>query len=668
MMEIHQTSIDPQTAPRWRIAAAAAIIVAAGLVAYFNSFFGQFIYDDVYLTEKNPDVRQLWPPTMLWYDTSAIVWATFSINYALGGFNPVGFHAVNLGIHILASLVLFGVVRRTLLNRRFGGRFDRSATALAGSVAVLWVVHPLCTQAVTYIIQRRESLMGLFYLLTVYLAIRAFDSPQRSRWWLVAAIATCTLGMRSKPVMVTAPVMVLLYDCLFAGRNLRGILRARWWFYLALAATWYLLLPNVPRFHEQGTGMAHLDLTMWNYAMTQFGVILRYLSLAVWPVGQCIGYDWPTAETAARIVPPAVIVLGLFGATIWALFRHPPWGYAGAWFFVILAPTSSFMVIGIPIFEHRMYLSLAAVIAILVLGAYCLGGRVTRRISLSPETLRWVGVGSVVFLAVGLTGLTIDRNTDYYSSERMWADVIESYPTNGLAHFNYAVALAETGQTDKAIFHHRLAIELFPRFARAHNNLGLLLADKGKVDQAIEHYRLAISSDPEMVSTYHNLGLALEGKGLTTSAEESYRHALSIRSDYPQAHNSLGVLLYRRGEYRKAAERYRLALKSEPDFIEALSNLAWLLSACGDEDLRDGSRAVALATRACRATEFQHPGMLEVLSAAYAENGRFDEAIRTAAQALKLIDSQSLPRTAKRLTELIAQYKQSRPCRDAPPN
>ena len=602
----------------------------------------------------------------LWSDPSAVLWATFSVNYVLGGFAPAGYHAVNLAIHIAASLLILGIVRRTLLSERLGGRFDGAATALAGSAALLWVVHPLGTQAVTYIIQRRESLMGMFYLLTVYLAIRGFGSPTR-RWWLMGAVVACWVGMRCKPVMVTAPVIVLLYDWMFIDRKLTSILRRRWLFYAALALSWILLAPNTSRLADRGMGMAHLDLSMWDYAMTQFGVILRYLSLSFWPAGQCLEYQWPVARTASRIVAPAIVICSLVALTLWGLIRRRPSGFIGAWFFVILAPTSSFVVIAIPIFEHRMYLSLAAVIVLVVVGGFVVGSKICARWSISPSrsgpaTLVLVGV-----IATALTAATINRNTRYYSALWMWADVLESCPDSVHGNYNYAVQLERAGELDRAIEHYRKATELLPRFAQAHNNLGLLLAGKGRLNEAIEHYRRAIETHPEMVSVHHNLGLALQAGNLLDQAAESYRQALSLRPDHPGVHNSLGALHYRRGQYAAAADEYRLALKSDSALVDAMSNLAWLLSACPDDKLRDGPQAVKLATKACSATEYNRPGLIAVLSVAYAECGQFDRAVQAAHAARKLIAPGTRVQTSQLLDRLIRCYRERRPWRDSAP-
>ena len=237
-----------------RLWVAAAAIVAAGLCAYANSFSGAFVFDDTPAIVENPHVKTVRPltrsmsaPPEVTVSGRPIAAFTLAINYALAPIDvrdvmtpggpgaPVGtgarylrnvwgYHAFNLAIHLAAALTLFGVIRRTLLSPGMRDHFGQAALPLALAVALLWVVHPLQTESVTYIVQRVESLMGLCYLLTLYCAIRAWDAREASsRLWAFAAIVACALGMGSKEVMVTAPVMVAVWDSVFvpgaAGRR-----------------------------------------------------------------------------------------------------------------------------------------------------------------------------------------------------------------------------------------------------------------------------------------------------------------------------------------------------------------------------------------------------------------------------------------------------------------
>ncbi len=350
------------------------MLLLAAVVVYSDSFHGPFIFDDRpaidQVSAKEPWAASVWHTLI---GPRPVIRATLALNYFIGGYDETGYHVGNLCIHILAALALFGVIRRTLTLPSLGGRFgEKAAASLAFAAALLWVVHPLQTQAVTYIIQRMESLMGLFYLLTLYCFIRSASSPN-PRAWHAAAVAACALGMGCKEVMVSAPLIVLLYDRCFVAGSFREALRRRWRFYLALAATWLILLRSVIEGvgpHAISAGFQLKEVTPFQYARSEPGVILHYLALAFWPARLCLDYAWPVANGIAQIAPGAIVIGALLAATIWALVRKPKWGFIGAWFFLILAPTSSIMPIKDLAFEHRMYLPLAAVVLAVILAAY----------------------------------------------------------------------------------------------------------------------------------------------------------------------------------------------------------------------------------------------------------------------------------------------------------
>ena len=264
--------------------------VLATIAAYSNSFRGVLIFDDEPWIVNNRAIRQLWPiqswllPQEVLVRGRPVISFTLAVNYALGATNVRGYHALNLAIHILASLVLFGIVRRTLVSPGLGNRFDAVAMPLALVVTILWAVHPLQTQAVTYIIQRCESLVGLFYLLTLYCVIRGATSARPSIW-SVAAVTTCVLGMATKESMATAPIVVLLYDCTFLSGSFRSALRTRLGLYLGMAASWAVVagLLIATGFYGGTTGFAVNQFTWWSYLGTQPAVLVHYLRLCSGP-------------------------------------------------------------------------------------------------------------------------------------------------------------------------------------------------------------------------------------------------------------------------------------------------------------------------------------------------------------------------------------------------
>ena len=314
----------PQSKSTWtqfrHWAPLAAIAVAGGL-AYSNTFDAPFVFDDQVRIVDNPSIRTLWPPTVAMADTNRpfAIW-TFAVNYAAHGLDVWGYHALNLAIHLSGGLLLFGVVRRSLAD--CDGVLQQQAYAVALTTAVIWVVHPLQTQAVTYIVQRLESLMGLAYLATLYCFIRSRDPNHASRWRLASVLA-CGFGMGCKEVMATAPLVVLWYDRAFVAASWSEILQQRKYYYASLAGTWGVLAWSMLHFTEDytGGGLVSVEgLTPWTYLVSQAGVLTHYLRLCVWPQGQCLDYDWPMAASLAEVVPQGLLIVSLLAATIWSIF------------------------------------------------------------------------------------------------------------------------------------------------------------------------------------------------------------------------------------------------------------------------------------------------------------------------------------------------------------
>jgi len=554
------------------------VVVAAGLLAYHNSFTGEFISDDVGSIPENPTIRHLWP---IWQCLSPPHWGgltvegrpfinlSLAVNYALGGLHVWGYHALNLTVHILAGLALFGIMRRTLLQPALRERFGGAANALALATAVLWTVHPLQTEAVTYIIQRAESIMGLFYLLTLYCFIRGGGS-RTPRVWYSLSVAACALGMASKEVMVSAPVMVLLYDRAFLSRSFVEAWRRRWPLYIALASTWILLAYvelSAGDFGTTFTNARQIHRTWWEYLATEPGVILYYLRLSVWPSPLCWDRAWPIARTWTSIVPPSVAVVALLAASVWAWRKNPVWGFVGAWFFLILAPSSSFIPLHESIYEHRMYLSLAAVVSLVVMGSYSLLGR---------ESL-----ALFVVAAIGLGFLTWRRNQDYRSELMLRLDAAAKFPDDPLAHNNLGVALAKAGRIQEAIGQYEESLQIDPDFALAQNNLAAALGKLGRTQEAIEHCIQALRIRPDYAEAHDNWGNALAQGGKYREAIEQYEQALRIRPDYAEAHYNLGAVLVRLGRISEAIEHWEQALRIRPQYANAHYSLGLALERSG---------------------------------------------------------------------------------------
>jgi Flp pilus assembly protein TadD len=586
---------------RWGTLLAGGIVVLAALAAYANSLSGPFLLDDKSAITDSPSIRHLgsalFPPPDATTGGRPLLNFTFALNYALGGLDARGYHVFNLLIHALAGLTLFGLVRRTLLSlataqvelSECGRGGGTPPTLLALAVAVIWVVHPLQTEAVTYISERAESLMGLFYLLTIYCFIRSQDSGGRSQekrcgfrppasrlpvlrslgegGWPLASIGACLLGVLTKEIIVTAPVMVFLYDRTFVAGSFREAWRQRWKYYLGLAGTWLLLAHQMTGLDQRAVGFDQ-GATWWTYALTSCRSVVIYLKLSVWPHPLVFDYGNYVVQHASEVMPYAVVLVALLAGTVIALWRWPVVGFAGAWLFLILAPTSSIVpVAGQPTAEHRMYLPLAAVIGWIVLGLY-----------------KWLGRRSLVLfaaMAVGLGWLSIQRNQDYRSRVAIWSDTVAKQPDNARAHNNLGNARLALGQLPEAMTEFQAALRIDPDYGDAHFNLGgILVGIPERWPEAISHLEAALQVQPDNAAAHNMLGnILMNMPDRLPEATAHLREALRIEPDLAVAHYNLAAALSQNPEQLpEAIAEYEAALRIEPGLARAHTNLGIILA------------------------------------------------------------------------------------------
>jgi tetratricopeptide (TPR) repeat protein len=415
-------------------------------------------------------------------------------------------------------------------------------------------------------------MMGLFYLLAIYGLIRSGTSS-RPRFWAAVTAVAAMLSLGSKEVAVSVPIVILLYDRTFLAGSFREAWLRRWGMYLGLIAAWGMfavLQFGSPARVWAGYG---LSVSWFAYARSQPGVILHYLRLAFWPHPLVFDYGWRVARTAGEILPGLTVVGGLFLATLWALRRRRAWGFLGAWFFLILAPTSSVMPIVDLAFEHRMYLPLAAVVGAVVLAAYegfsYVAAKCRLPVATAPTLLGCLAIG----LASGMTLATRHRNATYQNAVALWEDTVAKAPQNHRAHNNLGSVLTKAGRTSEAVEQLQEALRLNRRnatnFANAQCNWGLALFNSGHKAEAIEHYQEALRADPNHASTHNNLGVALLESGHADEAAEHFQAALRIEPNFAGAKHNLGLASLKSGRTAEAVECVQESLRLNPRNAEA---------------------------------------------------------------------------------------------------
>jgi tetratricopeptide (TPR) repeat protein len=646
---------------------AAAVLVLAGVAVYLNGLAAPFVFDDRDVIERNPSIRSLagsfFPPAADGMTTSGrpLVNVTLALNHLLGGTDVGIYHVTNLLIHLLAGVVLYALLRRLLGaaapgeckliddipdgGSRVGHHLtDDSASGAAGwnpvawVAALLWMVHPLQTESVTYTAQRAESMVGLFLLLTIYAFLRATDpaGAARRRFWQGATVAAGLLGVFCKEVMVVAPVVVFLLDRTFVGGSFRVAWRHRRGLHLALFATWlplaWLVAGSAGR---GGTAGLSAQVSPWHYLLTQAWAVPHYLRLALWPSPLVFDYGIGLIRNPAEVIVPGLVVLALLGLTVWALVRRPRVGFALAFFFLVLAPSSSVVPVATQVIaEHRMYLALAAVTALVAVGLH-----------------RWLGraaLGVGIALAVALGAVTVARNRDYQSELGIWQDIAAKRPQNARAHANIGQLLSEQGREPEALAAYAEALRLLPAQPRTLFNAGLSLTNLGRLDEAIGRYAAAVELDPKYTDARINLGLLLLEKGRAPEALVHLAEAAKLAPEQPEALSGWGSALAQTGKLTEAGDVFNRALAkaTEPAMVANLHfNLGNVGMAAGrpDQAAREFALAAGLSPE-------NAPAHFNLAVALLRLGGRNSEAAAHLEQALRI--DPGLPRAREMLAEL----------------
>jgi tetratricopeptide (TPR) repeat protein len=615
------------------LAWACGLIVCAGLASFWNGLRGDFVFDDFIFIKHDTLIREVWPWGPLpdlnrWFG----IW-TFQWNYAVHGMDRTGFHIANIAIHLAAGLTLFDLVRRCLLLPGITTWLAQRSTWLALAIALIWTVHPLQTESVTYVIQRYESLMGLCFLLVLYCTLRGSQSARPGLWYGVA-VAAAWAGAGTKEVMAVVPVVLWLFDRAFlagsfarAWRERKALYLALWPIVLWIPWTVRQLFLVTPDPHAGGAGAA-AGISAWEFLRTQPGVILYYLRLAAWPDELILDRGWRVAQSPWAIYGLGAVILALLAASFWASRRYPRLGFLGLAFFFILAPSSSIVPIADLAVEHRMYLPLAPLVVLVVLGAVSAAGQLLPH----PEAqARWllVGLGMVV---VALALRTIRRNNDYCHAIRLWEQTVA---------YN-------------------------PRHARGHRMLARYYFEANRYEEAEAEFATAVSLHPRVFPTWIEYGNLYYKQQNYAEARRRYEQAVQINPKSWRAWMNIGRCGLVQGDYALALAATRRAMECDPSDVTARKQAAYILATAPDENVRNGAEALDILRGTIpRDTPFDFQ-YLEVLAAAHAEAGDFNAAVRVARQGLETARRLD-PRREGTFQQCLERYRARQPERFAPP-
>jgi Flp pilus assembly protein TadD len=623
----------------------ACVIAVASIVTYWNGRHGPFISDDLVSISGSSQIHKLWDIGVVFpeRDTSfagrPLVNISFAINYALGGLDVRGYHVVNILVHAVCALFVYTLVRRTLQLPSLAGRFGTSAGRLAFASALIFAVHPLNSETVDYLSQRTESMMALFFLLTIYCAVRAVDASRRAVWSTLA-VASSALGMACKESMATVPVILALYDRVYVFESWRDALRARWRLYAGLAATWLVLvalLSTNPRGETSGFAAA---VTPWTYLLNQTVILTQYFRLVLWPRSLAAEYGWTLPLSLGDVWLHAVLVVALLMLVGVALLKWPRVGFAGAWVFITLAPTSSIVPIANEVGrECRMYLPMVALSALAVVGvAAAWQGAAPDRLRTSPRA-PLIGMSAAFVIVAVLAAETIVRNRDYRSALALYRTMVDRWPTSRTRHI-LASALQAEGRRAEAMEQLRLAADAVPW---ARYDLGLALFEEGRLDEAVEHLQKVIdiwTSPPRSHPHWQRplrvhawvsrrtIGKARALQGRWAEASEQFRLTLALAPREPETMTLLAEALVKQKLFDEAVAAYREYLALRPNDAVALTNFGFALLNIDKLD-----EAVVMFRRAAELK----PAIAELnLANALFDSGKMDEALVHARKAVSV--------------------------------
>lgn len=502
-----------------------AVTLLLGLIAVYGGVLHYpYLFDDKPNILRNPSIhslspawKPLFPAKISTFSARPVANYSFAISFAISGGAPWGHRAMNILVHFLSGLVLFGLVRRVLGSEMFGKALEERALLVAWCAAAVWLLHPVNTMAVTYISQRAESLMALFYLLTLYCAFRGWQSRHRDIWHL-AAVLSCLLGAGTKEVIVAAPFVVLLFDRLFVSRSVGQALRSSPLLYGGLLLPLAFLAVLTATGRQAAAGSLAKTLDPWDYLVTQAEVLVHYFRLAVWPDPLVFDYAWGRAPLS-RAWPRMIAVLALLALTFHGVVRRKGWAFLLFCVFLTLAPTSSIIPIPLYISEYRIYLPLAFLAVLAVSGIFLAAARL--RLSVLPPCALCLGV------AVLLGGVAHERNQDYSTELRLWEDTVAKRPDNAFALQSYGNALIFEGRPADALQHLLRSEELRPGHYLTLTSLGLALYLLDQAPEALRRLDLALEAYPEYypairykVITLLHLGRVREAADMFAKLEE----------------------------------------------------------------------------------------------------------------------------------------------------
>jgi Flp pilus assembly protein TadD len=576
-----------------------------------------YVYQNARITNGINFANVTWAFTHVhsenWHPLTTI---THMLDCQLHGLKAGWHHLTNVLLHCVAAVLLFVALERMT------GALWRSAF-----VSAVFAVHPLHVESVAWIAERKDVLSALFFMLTLLAYSRYTRAPSIGRYLTVALVLA--FGLMSKPMLVTLPFILLLLDYWPLGRfeahrsnTGRQVLQliVEKIPLIALSAISSIVTFLAQRGAIGWTEQLPVPVRISN-ALIAYVVYIRQM---LWPARLAVFYPHPENRVPVWEISLAFIVLvGITVAAFVSRKKAPYFVTGWLWYLGMLVPVIGLVQVGWQGHADR-YTYLAQI------GLYI---AVTWTVTDLIRSWRFqrIALGAAALIVVAVL------------TWRSWLQT--SYWRNSETLFTHALAV--TSNNDVAL-----------------NNLGIIFLDKGQLDDAISKLQAAVDLRPENAPAHDNLAKALLKKGQVAEAMVHYRKFLELEPANVEARNTLGTALIQQGNLREAIDQWQEVLALQPENGNAASNLAWVFATCTEDSIRDGARAVELGEKALRISGGKIPMIYRVLAAAYAESGRFADAIETAQRGAELATTQGNPALAAELESNVVFYQSGRPLRD----
>jgi tetratricopeptide (TPR) repeat protein len=612
------------------------------IIIYSNTLHSPFVFDDFPNIKKNISIRLTDFDFQRLSDTAFIrpnptrpvANISFALNHYFGEYDVTSYHVTNIIIHLINGILVYFLSLITFKQLSRDPSKDvpqfRSTSLLLMSLfsALIFITHPIQTQSVTYIVQRMNSMAVMFYLLSLLLYVHG--RLTRIRWRQLTLFCGCfmswIMALGSKEIACTLPLIILLYEWYFFQDLRSGWLRQNIEYFLGLFAILIVVIfiyLGLSPFDKILATYANRDFTMMERVLTQFRVVVFYISLLLFPHPSRLNLLHDFTTSSSLLEPPTtlvslLIIVGLIGLGMYCARRQRLISFCILWFIINLFIESS--VIGVEmIYEHRLYLPMFGFALFVSWGLFYF---FSKRRSLASV------VSAVIILS--LCTATYVRNKVWQDGITLWSDVVSKSPQSHRAHLNLGVTLKEQERLTEAISHFSEALRIKPDYAKTHNNLGTALARQGKLTEAIGYLSKALQIQPDYAEAHNNLGTALARQGKLKEAVDYLSEALRIKPDFADAHYNLGNALNEQGKVEEAVKHFSEALRIEPDSAEAHNNLGNALKRLGKLDEAINHFSEALRIKPDYAEAYNN------LGTTLTRQGKFKEAVGSFSEALRI--------------------------------